>query len=100
MELNPRLESIVERYEPDRLKALLMWFGAESQSTQGQAGRLDALLEETENLDINACYRMLQGLEMDDMVQFAMINEFGPAFSQKPYFSWLAHQVEAQVANR
>lgn len=97
MQLNPRIETIVDRYEPDRLKALLMWFGAEARATGDQAERIDALLEETGTLDIHACYRLLQGLEMDDMVTFAMVNEFGPAFSRKPYFNWLLHAVEAQV---
>ncbi len=100
MQLNPRIETLVDRYEPDRLKALLMWFGADAQATGGKTERLNALLEETETLDIHACYRLIQGLAMDDMVTFAMVNEFGPAFSGKPYFNWLVHAVEAQVGKQ
>ena len=97
MELNPSLESVIPAYEPDRLRALLVWFGAEAETLGSQSARLSAILDETEQMDINTCYELINQLQPDDMVRFSVLNEFGPSFAKKPYFNWLNARIQASL---
>lgn len=98
MHLNPRLASLLETYEPERLKALLLWFNADAQSVSGQSQRLHAILDETLHMDMDACYQAASQLQLDDMVHVSILNEFGPEFAKKAAFQWLNRTMTLRLA--
>ncbi len=98
MDLNPRLAKRLEAYEPERLKAILMWFNADRQSFQSQSERLTVILDEMQQLTVDSCYELAGQLDLDDLVQVSILNEFGPRFEEKPAFVWLSRSVSQRLS--
>jgi hypothetical protein len=87
MYLNPRLAKLLEAYEPERLKAILMWFNADAQSLPAQSER-----------SVDTCYQLASQLELDEMVRISILNEFGPNFEGKAAYQWLNRNMSRRLA--
>lgn len=100
MQLNPKLARLLEAYEPDRLKAILLWFNADAQSLPAQNERLNAILDEMQTMTIDTCYRVISELEMTEMIRISILNEFGPQFEQRAAYQWLNRAMGQTLALR
>lgn len=89
MQLNSQLLNHLEMTAPERLKSLFLWFHGNAQSLHTQSTYFEALLSEVNTMPIETCYQTLDQLELPDLVQFSILNEFGPQFAQKASFSLL-----------
>lgn len=97
MTLNPRLARVLETYEPNRLKAILMWFNADSQTLSTQSETLNAMLTEVQHMNMETCYQLASQLELNELVDLSILNEFGPTFADKSSFVWLSQHVSHRL---
>lgn len=97
MQINPSLEHSLEQLCPERLKALLLWFSSGLHYMGTESDRLEALLAEYAESDPLTCYRLLDSLKLQEMVEFTLINEFGPSVAQKQYFPSLVQAVTTRL---
>jgi hypothetical protein len=96
--LHPSIEQAVtpvcpDETKTDRLKSLLAWFSSGMQTVEAESKRLQTLLDETTQADPLTQYSMLNSVELDQMVHFTLLNEFGPSFAQRRCFPYLVNQV-------
>lgn len=92
MRLNPHLSQVLEIYDPERLNAILLWLNAELKEMFTAS---DNQQTKVINLESAASTPLL----LDDLVQFSILNEFGPDFSDKPVYPWLQQQVCQKVTH-
>lgn len=86
MELNSQLFQSLETLEPHHLKAILMWFHADSADIRSRSERFAQILSELENLDIDNGYTLVSSLDIDERVRLVLLNEFGPEMEGKSWF--------------
>ncbi len=96
--VHPLIEQAVgqvcpEEQKTDKLKSLLTWFSSGISSVEAETQRLQGLLEETAKADPVTTYSRLNSVELDEMVTFTLMNEFGPSFAKKQCFPYLVNQV-------
>lgn len=104
MNVHPLIEQAVGQICPeepttDKLKSLLTWFSSGISSVEAETQRLQAILEENDKADPVTCYNRLNSVELDEMVSFTLMNEFGPGFAQKTCFPYLVNQVLERIRN-
>lgn len=90
MRLNPHLSQVLEIYDPERLYAILNWLNSEFKDMFTSSSDT----QQTETVNVESASSVLM---LDDLVQFSILNEFGPDFSEKPAFPWLQKQVCQKV---
>jgi hypothetical protein len=89
MPLNAHLTQVLEIYDPQRLNAILVWLNSELKDMFSPSEiQVEAINRETA---INS------PLDLNDLVQFSILEEFGPDFGHKPTFQWLQERVIQKV---
>lgn len=104
MSLHPFIEQSVnqlrsESFGSDKLKSLLLWFTSGVNSIDTESKRLQSLVEETTQTDPQTCYNMLNSLELNEMVHFTLMNEFGPKFAQRSCYSTLVDSITHRLTH-
>jgi hypothetical protein len=91
MTLHPQLSQVLELYDPQRLNAILLWLNAEFK---------DMLINPAQDITaINQESAASTAVDLDDLVRFSILNEFGLSFGQKPAFPWLKQEVCQKLAH-
>lgn len=86
MTLTATVESLLKEVEADRIKALLLWYlqdNASEDAAEATSPNVQALLDDISRMDADTSYQALSALDLDDLVRFAVINEFGEGFSRQ-----------------
>lgn len=90
MTLHPQLSKVLELYDPQRLNAILLWLNAEFK---------DMFTHSEHNITaINQESAAARAVDLDELVQFSILNEFGLSFGQKSAFPWLKQEVCQKLA--
>lgn len=104
--VHPLIEQAVGQVCPeetsstDKLKSLLTWFSSGISSVEAETQRLQTMLDDNAKADPVTTYNRLNSVELDEMVSFTLMNEFGPSFAQKRCFPYLVNQVLSRLNSR
>jgi hypothetical protein len=82
MNLNPTLAKLLEAYELEELNTLVSWLEPEAKPLEDES----LLLKEEPAMNTTRCF---SPVVLDDLVEFSIVNEFGPDFQGKSCFDWL-----------
>jgi hypothetical protein len=82
MQLNPTLAKLLEAYELEELNTLVGWLEPEARPLTDES-----LLSKEEPV-MNTTFSSAP-VVLDDLVEFSILNEFGPDFQGKSCFDWL-----------
>lgn len=92
MSIHPHLAQVLEVYDPERLYALLIWLNSELKD-------MFSLTDTPTPIETTPIQSLTPGsLDLDDLIQFSILNEFGPGFSEKPAFPLLQAQVYQKLS--
>ena len=100
MTFHPDIETVLKEFPPERLRAMELWLTQESRIDEGEdAPMIEAMNADLqENVsDVETCYRLLNQLELDELVSFSLMNEFGPNFSQHACFTPLNKGITQRI---
>jgi hypothetical protein len=81
--LNETLIRDLETLSTERQRALMLWYVKGQTQLEAPSEKVSAILSEIETLEAEACYDLLQHLDIRDMVRFTVLNEFGPLVAKK-----------------
>ena len=103
MSLSPYLNQLLEAYDLERLQALANWLDQDSTDLLNDSpypvkeeSPMSVIHLEKSNLEAQDS----TSIEIDDLVAFSILNEFGPDVMGKPYFDWLNRCVSQRFASK
>ncbi len=97
MKLDSPFEQVLEQLPDDRLEQLMLWYCSGGETVETRSKRLQQVLDDVQFLDFETCFQVLNRLELNELVVFSLMNEFGPSFANRPCFAVLAHAVTERL---
>lgn len=100
MKLDLPFEQVLEQLPEKQLQQIMLWYCSGGQDVETQSQRLQQVLEDVQFLDFETCFQLLDQLELSEVVAYSLMNEFGPSFAKRPYFTLLTNAVTTKLSQQ